>query len=434
MRSLRLFSCALLVAAAPGLASAMPQPRQAEHRRGFKLYSGSLAAGVDRGIVLDDGTNIEDNTLTFIPMAIAYRSQSPRSDLQFIYEPAFDIFDTHTELNALNHAAAGAYSFNATRDFDFQASGSFLRTHDRNRQSSGLIISPYGLYIEGRAYVSIGYRLNRDTRVNTGVNSSLIQTASLASASASGSIDELISSFTASLARSFGSMHQVSVGYAHLVSTLLNSEDLPAGGNISAQQGQGALNIGYTLSVASGLRLAASAGAIRLPQEVGDDQYTYSWFGRLDKSWSSLTIGVRYERSLSGLLQLDAANPANQVRDPLLSRSVAEQAEITLSGQFGRRLRTDTQIGLFRTFLRSSDERLEAIYAGVSAEFVLAERVVPFVSFRYWDQNTTEFARPVLRRRIMAGLRFYWDSPGTIPALSGHESVRSILPGRRSRR
>ena len=66
MRSLRLFSCVLLVAAAPGLASATPQAPLTEHRRGFKIYSARLAAGVDT--FLDDGTKVEDNTLAFVPM------------------------------------------------------------------------------------------------------------------------------------------------------------------------------------------------------------------------------------------------------------------------------------------------------------------------------------------------------------------------------
>ena len=215
MRSLRLFSCALLVAAAPGLASALPQATQAEHRGGFKLYSGRLAAGVDTGIVLDDGTNVEDNTLSFVPMAIAYRSQSPRSDLQLIYEPELNVFDTHSALNAWNHAAAVAYSLDVSRDFGLRAGGSFLRTYDRNRQTTGLALSPRALYVEGRTYFSILYRVNRDTSFSAGVNSSLTQTAATAS-SASGSIDQLTSSLTARLSQSFGSMHEVSVGYARL--------------------------------------------------------------------------------------------------------------------------------------------------------------------------------------------------------------------------
>ncbi len=426
-----LFSCAVCVAAASGLAWATPQAGQTGHRSGFKLYSGALAAGVDNGIITQEGTVVEDNVLAFVPMAIAYRSQSPRSDLQFAYEPEFDIFETHTELNAWNQAAAVRYSLEATRDVSLRTGGSFLYTHDRDRRSSGVALSPYGLYVEGNAYFSVDYRLKRETSVSVGANSRLTNTAVLDSTSASGSIETLTSSFTARLSRSFGSTHQVSIGYVHLVSTLLNPDDLAQGGNVADRRGQGVLNFGYTLSLSSGLRLAASGGAIRSPQDVGSDQYTYSMSGRVDKIWSSVTVGGGYSRSLAGLFQLDATDPADQIRDPLLSRNVAERVDFTLVGRFGRRLRIDHQIGLSRTRLQNSDERLEALYAGVYAGFVVADRLVPFVTFSYWDQNATEFGRPVSRTRVMAGLRFYWDSPSIIPASREHESVRSILPVRR---
>jgi len=434
MRASWLLAQVLLVVAAPGLSFAEPQAEQvAGHRNGFKFYSAALAAGldVDSGNVNDAGSALEDTVLTFVPTALAYRNQSRRADLQFIYEPEIALSGTDTSLSAWNHVAALTYVRQATRNIGFQAGGSFLRTNDRNRQSNGLTFSPRGLYVEGRVSFAATYRYHDDTDFSVQVDSRLTQTTVPESVSASGSIDDRTSTFSARLSRKIGSMHQVVIGYGYLESAVLNPEDLPQGASAVAR-GQDTLNVNYTLDLRSGLQLTGSVGTIRLPQNVGSDQYTYSWLGRAQKNWSSLSIGGGYQRTLSGLFQLDSTAPADQIRDPLLSRSVAEVADVLVTGRLGSRVTINHRLGLSRTFVAGTDESFAAVSAFLQVGFDVADRISPYVNFSYWDQNGTRFIRPISRTRITAGLRFFWDSPRVRRVAGDQENVRSILPVRRT--
>jgi hypothetical protein len=426
MKPARYLSWTIAAVLVPGAALAAPQTGQAGEP-GFKLYSARAAGGYDTAIVTEDG-RVEDGVFIFVPAAIAYQNPTGRGNLQFIYEPEFEIFQTYSELNAWNQAAGLSYSLQATRDLGISAGGTFLYTHDRSRQTSGLALSRRGLYVEGRGYFSVSYRLGRDTSLSVGANSWLTRTQVEPQASLSTEVDEWRNTFSVGLTQTFATSHQLLLSYTRLEASILNTDDLPDE-NLGDRSGQDAVSAGYQLSVArSGLRLGGTAGVIRLPREAGGDDYTYSFSASIDKTWSTFDVGGGYQRTLSGLFRLDPGNPADGIRDPLLNQGISESANFLVSGEIGRRLTINQQLSYSRTEVSALTEPIEALVWSASAGIVITERTVPFVNVMYWDQTASEDDLAFSRVRITAGLRFYWDAPAPGRPHYGFESIRSILP------
>jgi hypothetical protein len=394
-------------------------------RSGFSLYSSRITAGVDTAIVTEEG-RVEDGVFVFVPTAVAFQKPSPRSNLQFIYEPEIEIYQTRSDLNAINHAAAIAYSREPARRSGLRAGGSFLRTHDRSRQTSGLAVSPRGLYVEGRGYASLDHRLGPRTSIRLGAQSWLTRSQAPTFTDFSGELDEWRNSFTVGLGRALNEAHELSVAYTRFESSFLNAEEL-TGEDLDDRGGQDSLSGAYTATlVASGVRFGGSAGLIRLPRESGDE-YTYSLATHFDKAWSSFNFGVSYQRSLSGQLRFESDTPADVIRDPLLDDGVAQSANVTLGGEIGRRLTLSGQVSLSRTDVAGFETPLETFVVTTDVGLVLTDRLIPMINLMYWDQQAPQEVLTYSRTRITAGLRFFWDAPPSGRRMN-YENVRGILP------
>jgi len=418
--------------ALPGVALGAPQAATGEHEQGFRFYSSAVSAGVDTGIVLDDGKQRQDNVFVLVPTALAYRNHSERGDLQLIYEPALELYQELSQLNNWNQAAAARYGLDASRSVHFETGGSFLKTDDRSRYGSTLTLEPRSPFTEGRVYGSLSYQWNRETQLSGRVDGWYTRTT-FSSLDVPEPIEQATGIASVSLSRSLGPLHQVSANYSHLETRVLNENVLPPEGQLLTQEGQDSVNGAYSLRLPSGLTFLASAGAIRLPQAGSEATYTYSLAGHVGKEFTAVRVGGGYQRSLSNLLLRDAQNPGDQFNDPRFNRSVADLVDFNVAGYLGRRVTLDYLMSWSRTDIVDSDETLDTFSSRFSFGVLVSNRILPAVNVWYWNRNETEFTPTASRTRVTASLRFFWDSTPRGRTQQDFEVVRSILPVQRVR-
>jgi len=382
----------------PGIILALNSvvPAWAQRSDGFQLTSPlSLSAGYDENFVV--GSQVLDDTVTLLTSpTLSWTRSTHRTDFSIDYEPEFELFSQHQNLNAWNHSAALRLTHRINGRLTLEAGDSFLSTMDPSRQLvDSLLLLPRGRFQQNVFYAGLSYRLDGRTTLSVRFDNATVTTA-LQGAVAS-SLDQMSNAGTVSLERAMNRHHTLSGTYSYLLVHPLNA------GNSANSIGMHNFNAGYIYTLNPGLIFRFSGGMIR------GQQSSFTGGGAVEKRLTGLWVSAGFERYLSffGSLAPTGAAPAGAIpfSNGLEAGNIYEVASLRAWGKLTKRM------GLEGSLLRGLDgvsaqnRPTKSVVGQFRLDYKLSERLTIFTRVEFYGQNINDFSQlPLSRRRYFGGL------------------------------
>jgi hypothetical protein len=371
-------------------------PALAQRSDGFQLTSPlSLSAGYDENFAV--GSQELDDTVTLLTLpTLSWTRNTHRTDFSVDYEPEFELFSQHQNLNAWNHSAALRLTHRINGRLTLEAGDSFLSTMDPSRQLvDSLLLLPRGRFQQNVFYTGLGYRLDQRTTLSIRFDNATVATG-LPGALASG-LNQMSNAGTVTLERTVNRHHTVSGGYSYLLVHPLN------GGNSGNSIGVHNFNSGYIYTLNPGLIFRLSGGMIR------GQQSSFTGGGAVEKRLSGLWMAAGFERYLSffGGLAPTGATPAGAIPFPngLEASNIYQVASLRAWGKLTKRM------GLEGSALRGLDgvsaqnRPIKSVVGQFRLDYKLSERLTLFTRVEFYGQNINDFSQlPLSRRRYFGGI------------------------------
>jgi len=142
-------------------------PAWGQRSDGFQLTSPlSLSAGYDQNFAAGSQTLSDTVTLLTLP-TLSLTRNTHRTSFSVDYEPEFELFSQHQDLNAWNHAATLRLTHRIDGRLTLEAGDSFLSTMDASRRLvDSLPLLPRGRFRQNVLYTGLGYRLDGRTKLS----------------------------------------------------------------------------------------------------------------------------------------------------------------------------------------------------------------------------------------------------------------------------
>jgi hypothetical protein len=393
-------------------------PARAQGSDGFQLTSPlSLSTGYDDNFVV--GSQALDDTVTILTLpTLSWTKSTHRTTFSIDYEPEFELFSQHQDLNAWNQSATLRLTHRFSGRLTLDAGDSFLSTMDPTRQLvDSLLLLPRGRFRQNLFYTRLAYRLDRRTTLSFRFDNATT-TMALPGVLASW-LDQTSSAGTVTLERTVNRHHELSGSYSYLLVRPLNT------GVSESTAGLNNLNLGYIYSVNPGLVFRFSGGVIR------GQQSNFTGAGAVEKRLSKLWVAAGFERYLSffGGLAPTAGAPAGGVpfANGLTPDSLYQVASLRAWGKLTKRL------GLAGSALRAlngvnpQDRAIKSVIGQVRLDYKLNERLTLFTRVEFYGQNVSDFSQlPMSRRRYFGGLEIALSRPRE-SANRAHEPVDSTV-------
>src|SRR5579864_2334443 len=315
----------------PGIILALNSlvPAWAQRPGGFQLTSPlSLSAGYDQNFAV--GAQALDDTVTLLTLpTLSWTRRTHRTSFSIDYEPEFELFSQHQDLNAWNHSATLRLTHRINGRLTLEAGDSFLSTMDPSRWLvDSLPLLPRGRFRQNVLYTGLGYRLDGRTKLSFRFDTATV-TMALPGAFA-GKLDQISGAGTVTLERTVNRHHALSASYSYLLVRPLNA------GSSGNTVGVHNVNLGYIYTVNPGLILRLSGGAIR------GEQSSFIGAAAVEKRLSGLWVSAGFERYLSffgGLAPIGAA-PAGTIpfANGLAPQDLYQVASFRAWGKLTKRL------------------------------------------------------------------------------------------------
>jgi len=388
----------------------------AQRPGGFQLTSPlSLSAGHDQNFAA--GSQALDDTVTLLTLpTLSWTRSTNRTNFSIDYEPEFELFSQHQDLNAWNHSATLRLTHRINGRLTLEAGDSFLSTMDPSRRLvDSLPLLPRGRFRQNLLYTGLGYRLDRRTKVTFHFDSAMV-TMALPGAFA-GKLDQMSGAGTVALERPVNRHHALSGTYSYLLARPLNA------GPSGSATGVHNFNLGYIYTVNPGLILRFSGGAIR------GQQSNFIGSAAVEKRLSGLWVAAGFQRYLSffGGLAPTGAAPAGAIpfANGLAPNDLYQVASLRAWGKLTKRLGLEGSALRALNGVNPQNQAIKSVIGQFRLDYKLSERLTLFTSAAFYGQNVNDFSQlPLSRKRYFGGLEIAFSRPRE-PAYGSHELDRT---------
>ena len=400
---------------------------QPEHRaNGFYLTSPlSLSSGYDDNFLVNSRA-LDDTVSILTAPTLSWMKTTHRTDFSLDYEPEFEIFSRHQDLNAWNHASTMRFGHRLSSRLTAEAGDSFLSTNDASRRlGDSQFLLPRGRFEQNSFFGGLKYRLGPRTKLFFRYDNAFT-TMALTGPQAN-RFDLMTNAGTMTVDHTVNRHHSVTGSYAYLHVRPLD-RDLAG---VSAYQPVHSLNGGYMYTVNPGLLFRVAGGAIR------GREFSYTAGGAVEKQLGGLWVMAGYQRYLSffGGFAPSGGGVGGTVpfANGLLPNSVFQAVSVRVRGKLTKRVGVDFNGQRGRTSL--GDRSFRGLIAQSRLDYKLSDRFIVFARVEYYGQNINQFSgTPLSRRRYFGGLEIVLSRPpeseetagrrGKIPA----ESAEPVQP------
>ena len=375
----------------------------AQRLDGFQLTSPlSLSAGYDENFPV--GSQALDDTITVLTLpTLSWRRTTTRTNFSVDYQPEFELFSQHQDLNAWNHSAALHLSHRINGRLTLEVGDSFLSTMDPTRRLvDSLPLLPRGRFQQNLLYTGLGYRLDRRTKLSFRFDTTIV-TMGLQGAFA-GKLDQMSGAGTALLERTMSRHHALSGSYSYLLVRPLNT------GTSGIATGVHNLNLGYIYTVNPGLIFRFSAGLIR------GQQSDFTGASAVEKRLGRLWLAAGYERYLGffGSLAPTGAAVAGTIpfANGLAPNDLYQVASIRAWGKLTKHLGLEGSALRALNGVNPQSRAIKSIIGQFRLDYRLSERFTLFTNVAFYGQNVNDFSQlPLSRRRYFGGLEIALSRP-----------------------
>ena len=392
-----------------GLNSAVPA--RAQRTDGFQLTSPlSLSAGYDENFAVGSQTLSDTVTLLTLP-TLSWTRNTHRTNFSIDYQPEFELFSQHQDLNAWDHSATLRFTQRINGRLTLEAGDSFLSTMDPSRQLvDSLLLLPRGRFQQNVFYTGLGYRLDRRTTLSVRFDTAIV-TMALPGPFA-GKLDQMSGAGTVTLERTVNRHHALSGSYSYLIVRPFNA------GTAGITTGVHNFNLGYTYTINPGLIFRFSGGAIR------GQQSNFTGAATVEKRLGGVWVAGGFERYLSffgGLAPNGAAPGVIPFANGLAPSDVYQVASLRAWGQLTRKLRLEGSVLRALNGVTPQDRAIKSVIGQLRLDYKLNERLSFFTSVALYSENVNEFSQlPLSRKCYFGGLEIALSRPRE-PAHSAHE-------------
>ena len=378
-------------------------PAWAQRLEGFQLTSPlSLSAGYDENF--DVGAQAVSDTVTLLTLPkLSWTKGTHRTSFSIDYEPEFELFSQHQDLNAWNHSATLHFTQQINGRLTLEAGDSFLSTMDPSRRLvDSLPLLPRGRFRQNVVYTWLAYRLDRRTKLSFRFDTATV-TMALPGAFA-GKLDQMSGAGTVTLERTVNRHHAVSGSYSYLLVRPLNAS--PSGSTVGVHN----VNLGYIYTVNPGLILRLSGGALR------GERSSFIGAAAVEKRLSGLWVSAGFERYLSffgGLAPIGAA-PAGAIpfANGLAPQDLYQVASFRAWGKLTKRLGLEGSALRALNGVNPQNQAIKSWIGQFRLDYRLNERLTLFTQVALYRQNVNDFSQlPLLRRRYFGGLEIALSRP-----------------------
>jgi hypothetical protein len=334
---------------------------EAQHT-GFYFTSPLSVGGSRESKFIVDDRELSDDVVVVAPPTVSFVRLSPRGEFSLSYQPEFQAFTRHSELNAVNHVAELVFSRATSPHVTLAFGDTFISTADPSRRMvDSVVLLPRDRFTENSAYVELTRRFGNTTTLSFRVDGTLTRIHDPQS-SRTGLSDRLGSAANVNLARNLGRRHVLGWTYMFLDSRPLGEaaqpRTLPTGFILPApapeQAHSGAMTWVY-MGDSTNLRLAGGLVTGRV--------FTYTGGAQIEKYIGKRSaIALIAQRNLSyfgGVVPVSAGSP-------LVDAPAAEDAVSAPSASLGSGI---APLGLYESLVArlkfDITRRLTATAAGV---------------------------------------------------------------------
>jgi hypothetical protein len=367
-----------------------------DHSNGFYLTSPlSLSSGYDQGFIAGS-TTFDDNVTLITAPTVAFKRSTHRLEFLADYQPEFDLYANHSELNAWNHAAVTRLQYQINARWSFNAGNLFQSTNDSTRQlGNSLLLLPLGRYTENAAYAAFGYRANNRTKITFRVDNAFTNTD--LPGSLAGRLNGVTTAGAVTLDRSLTSRQKLNVSYAFLYSHPL--QPFVHGSNTNVNL----LNAGYTFEVNPGLQFDLAGGLVQ------GAETSVIGHAEVQKKLGRVWTAAGYQRYLSfygAFTPIGGVPPGSvPVANGLTPNAVYQVGALRAWGRLTNRLGLEAGV---QKALNGVDPRygsVRSLVAQLHLSYEISERVSWFVELDHYGQNANAFLEtPMSRDRYFGGL------------------------------
>jgi hypothetical protein len=387
---------------------------RAQRPDGFQLTSPlSLSAGYDENFSV--GSQVLDDTVTLLTLpALSWTRHTNRTNFSVDYEPEFELFSQHRDLNAWNHSATLRLTHRINGRLTFETGDFFLSTMDPSRRLvDSLLLLPRGRFGQNVFYTGLGYRLDRRTTLSFRLDTAIV-TMALSGAFA-GKLDQMSGAGTVILERTVNRHHSLSGTYSYLLVRPLNT------GTSGIATGMHNFNLGYIYTVNPGLIFRFSGGLIR------GQQSNFTSAAAVEKRLSGLWVSAGYQRYLSffGGLAPAGAAPAGAIpfANGLAPSNLYQVASLRAWGKLTKRLGLEGSALRALNGVNPQDRAIKSVIGQLRLDYKLSERFTLFTRAEFYGQSVNDFSQlPLSRRRYFGGLEIALSHPREA-AKGAHELV-----------
>jgi hypothetical protein len=439
----------------PGTVAPLGLPGDAPADAGDRSYlatSLTVGAGRDDGLVAD-GAEIDDTVYTVSPSLLLLHRPSERTELALAYEPEVETFETHSELDAVEHVAGALWRFDASRRTRLIAGGSLLDGEDPGRLLGGQLLDlPRSPFQQWRAYAGWEHRWQMaSVLLNVSRTSTRIDPTTGALGTGLDQTEDLAS---LTFDRTLGPRTGLTLSYSYLDPEIATPPPLAVPGE-PGEPGDDPLEdpledpfddpflepisdpvqtalVGLTFRPAVRLAFHVAGGAL---YEQGEDA---SFLGTAEmlRQGDAVSFRLRYDRSLLSFGPAETggspalpAPPTAAVRD-----TVSDTVTLDFAVSPGsRRVRFEQMVWGARTTLSGDDETLDSVALRSRLVVRTVRRLGLFAQYDYFDQNGSRlFGERFSRSRYSVGLIVGISGPpGAWGVRTAPETPAGLLPYRR---
>lgn len=398
------------------------------------------SAGWQEGFLLGDEDE-GDAVFRLTPRLLLVHSPTVRTELTAAYAPELEVFDRHSELDAVHHAAGAAFRHDLTRRSRVLAGGSILDGEDPTRQLGGLnVLLPRVPYQQSRLYGGFEHRWQRTSVLfhlgHTRTEIDAAEDALFAGSDQSENVAGL------TLLRSLTAQTDLSASYSFIDP----SSDRPGGfvpdpGDDPDDPDPVPDPLGLdepiqTLTLGLGHRFDPRL-AVQLSGGVLERSDELSWVGAAEllRSGDPLSFRVRYDRSLLSFGSASAPGEGVPVQPATPNAAVGDTLTDSLAlGFLARltdRLRWRQVLEAARTDLASGDT-LETLGGSGRLTVEATRRIGTFLELDYLDQQGSDlFGESGSRWSAALGLIVGVTGPEAAWGVrEAPERLNAILPDR----
>jgi hypothetical protein len=373
-----------------------------ERPNGFYLTSPlNVSAGYDANFVVN-GTALDDTVAIITAPTFSWIKSTHRATFFVDYQPEFEVFSRHRNLDAWNHSATLRYSYRINSRLSLDAGDSFLSTEDASRSlADSQFLIPRGRFDQNSFFAGLKYRFGHRTQLFFRFDNAI---ATMTPAGTQTKvINQMTNAGTVTLDHTVDRHHSVTGSYSYLRIRPLDRDGLAG----YSYQGMHALNAGYMYTLNPGFIFRATAGVVRT------SRFTYTGGAAVEKRLGGLWLMAGYQRYLSffgGFTPTGGAGGTVPSIQGSLPNSLFQAALLGLRGKLTKRVDVEFRGQRGRGSL--GDRSVRSMIAQSRLDYRLSERFTVFACAEYYGQNVGQFsASPLSRRRYFGGLEIVLSHP-----------------------